>query len=221
MRKLAAALILITVLSCNCSKQDEETKQSEDTQASLKKLTQDGIQSLISELQSYQTDPVQPDEIGVIETTLGTIKIKFWTDVAPGHCNNFKRLANFGYYNGCTFHRVIPGFVIQGGDIFTRDDNPDNDGRGGPGYTIPAEFSDRQHVSGVLSMARKGNDINSAGSQFFICVARATNLDGQYTAFGEVIEGMDVVDKIVHVSRDENDRPFTDVVMTNVRVYKP
>ena len=125
-----------------------------------------------------------------IETSEGTFTVELWDDVAPGHAENFKKLTEQGFYNGLNFHRILPGFVIQGGC-------PRGDGTGGPGWSVDAEFNDREHVPGVLSMARSA-DPNSAGSQFFVCLTRehCQHLDGQYTAFGKVIDGMDVVEKI-------------------------
>ncbi|MCH7650881.1 MAG: peptidylprolyl isomerase [Nitrospinae bacterium] len=144
--------------------------------------------------------------IAVIETVHGTIKLEFFDDLAPGHVKNFKDLAGKGFYDGTTFHRVVPGFMIQGGDPNSKTGNRSSHGSGSPGYTIDAEFNDVKHERGVLSMARSGEP-NSAGSQFFICVKDAFFLDGQYTAFGRVIEGMDVADKIVNEPRDSNDNP--------------
>jgi peptidyl-prolyl cis-trans isomerase B (cyclophilin B) len=142
----------------------------------------------------------------VIETTFGTITLKFFPDVAPGHVKNFVDLAKKGFYDGTTFHRVIPGFMIQGGDPNSKSADKGTHGMGGPGYTIKAEFNDRPHKRGTLSMARSQNP-DSAGSQFFICVADARFLDKQYTAFGEVESGMEAVDKIVSQARDRNDNP--------------
>jgi len=159
-----------------------------------------------------------PDPIAVIETTYGTIVIQLFPDVAPGHVDNFVRLANEGYYDGTTFHRVIPGFMIQGGDPNSKDDDRSNDGQGGhsangPNTFVNAEFSqDLTHKRGILSMAR-AQDPNSAGSQFFIVVADSNFLDRQYSIFGEVIEGMDVADKIVNVKKDSNDNPLDKVTM--------
>ena len=159
----------------------------------------------------------QAEEVGVIETTMGKIEIKFFPDVAPAHVKNFKDLANKGFYNGTTFHRVIPGFMIQGGDPNTKDADKGNDGMGGPGYSIKAEFNNLAHSRGILSMARSGHP-DSAGSQFFIVVKDANFLDGNYTVFGEVINGMDVVDKIVSAPRDGNDNPHTRIEMTKVSI---
>ena len=158
------------------------------------------------------------DPIAVIETTYGIIVIQLFPDVAPGHVDNFVRLANEGYYDGTTFHRVIPGFMIQGGDPNSKDDDRSNDGQGGhsangPNTFVNAEFSqDLTHKRGILSMAR-AQDPNSAGSQFFIVVADSNFLDRQYSIFGEVIEGMDVVDKIVNVKKDSADNPLEKITM--------
>ncbi|NIQ01817.1 MAG: peptidylprolyl isomerase [Nitrospinaceae bacterium] len=146
------------------------------------------------------------NQIAVIDTVHGVIKLEFFDDKAPGHVKNFKELAEKNFYDGTTFHRVIPGFMIQGGDPNSKNDDRSRHGTGGPGYNIDAEFNDVQHKRGVLSMARS-QDPNSAGSQFFICVKDALFLDGQYTAFGKVIEGMEVADKIVNEPRDMNDNP--------------
>jgi cyclophilin family peptidyl-prolyl cis-trans isomerase len=142
----------------------------------------------------------------VIETTFGNIELEFFPDVAPGHVENFLKLAGEGFYDGTTFHRVIPGFMIQGGDPNTKSDDRSRHGQGGPGYTIDAEFNDKKHEPGVLSMARS-TDPNSAGSQFFICVAASGFLDGQYTVFGKVTSGMDAVNAIVSQPKDAGDNP--------------
>jgi peptidyl-prolyl cis-trans isomerase B (cyclophilin B) len=158
-------------------------------------------------------------EVAVIETTHGTIKLEFFEDKAPGHVKNFKDLVNKNFYDGTTFHRVIPGFMIQGGDPNSKSDNRSSHGSGGPGYSIDAEFNDVKHERGVLSMARS-QDPNSAGSQFYICVKDSFFLDGQYTAFGKVIEGMDVADKIVNESRDSNDNPEERMEMKSVSIVE-
>ena len=154
-----------------------------------------------------------------IETKFGEISLKFFPDVAPNHVNSFIDLANDGFYDGTTFHRIVPGFVIQGGDPNTKSDDRSKHGMGGPGFTIEAEFSKLPHKRGSVSMARAANP-DSAGSQFFICVADAPFLDGEYTIFGEVVEGMDVVDKIVSQPKDQRDNPIERVEM-KVRVVGP
>ena len=144
------------------------------------------------------------NEIAVIETSLGNIEFELLEDVAPGHVKNFKDLANSDFYNGTIFHRVIPGFMVQGGDPNTKSDDRSSHGMGGPGHTIKAEFNDEPHVRGIVSMARS-QDPDSAGSQFFVVVKDSDFLDGQYTAFGRVIAGMDVADKIVDTPSDDRD----------------
>jgi peptidyl-prolyl cis-trans isomerase B (cyclophilin B) len=142
----------------------------------------------------------------IIETTLGNIELKFFPDVAPNHVKNFIDLAKKGFFDGTTFHRVIPGFMIQGGDPNSKNPDKSKHGMGGPGTTVRAEFSDKPHKRGTLSMARS-QDPDSAGSQFFICVADAASLNKQYTVFGEAASGMAVVDKIVNQPRDKRDNP--------------
>jgi len=148
----------------------------------------------------------------VIETKFGNIELKFFPDVAPGHVNNFIELAKKGFYDGTTFHRVIPGFMIQAGDPNSKDPDKSKHGMGGPGYTIKAEFNEKPHKRGTLSMARAANP-DSAGSQFFVCVADAPFLNRQYTVFGEVVSGMEVAEKIVNQSRDKSDNPLERIEM--------
>ncbi len=156
----------------------------------------------------------KPAPHAIIKTKFGEIEVKFLPEVAPGHVENFIKLAKSGFYNGTIFHRVIPGFMIQGGDPKTKDLAKKGEyGTGGPGYTIKAEFNDTPHKRGVLSMAR-ANDPDSAGSQFFICVENSPFLDGKYTAFGEVVKGMGVADKIVQMPRDTRDNPAERIEMT-------
>ena len=153
-----------------------------------------------------------------IETNYGTIEIAFYSEKAPKHIEAIKKLAKEGFYNGTTFHRVIPGFMIQGGDPLSKDNkNRHLHGTGGPNFVIPAEFNDVSHKRGICSMARSEN-INSAGSQFFICVADSPFLDGQYTVWGEVVNGMDTVDKIVALNRDNNDNPLENSIMNKVYI---
>ena len=142
----------------------------------------------------------------------GDIVLKFYPEVAPGHVRNFCKLTSEQFYNGTTFHRVIPGFMIQGGDPNSKNADRSTHGMGGPGYRVKAEFNNKAHKRGVLSMAR-AQDPDSAGSQFFICVADASFLNGQYTAFGEVVSGLDVVDRVVNARRDDRDNPFDRIEM--------
>jgi len=170
----------------------------------MKALTRNLVVIFLSTL--LLTAVVSAQEIAVIETKFGKIEIQFFEDKAPGHVKNFKDLAKKGFYDGTIFHRVIPGFMIQGGDPNTKSDDRSNHGMGGPGYSIKAEFNDTPHKRGILSMARS-QDPNSAGSQFFIVVKDAAFLDGQYTAFGKVLSGMTVADQIVNAPRDRRDNP--------------
>ena len=149
----------------------------------------------------------------VIETQYGRIELVFYPDIAPRHVENFLSLARAGFYDGTIFHRVIPGFMIQGGDPNTKGEDKSRYGTGGPGHKVKAEFSDRSHKRGILSMARS-SDPDSAGSQFFIVVKDSAFLDGQYTVFGEVVNGMKVADQIVSLERDSRDNPLERVEMT-------
>jgi len=150
--------------------------------------------------------PKAGEEIAVMETNHGRIVLRFLDDKAPNHVKNFKKLAREGYYDGTKFHRVIPGFMIQGGDPNSKSADRSIHGTGGPGYKVNQEFNDTKHERGILSAARS-SDPNSAGSQFFLMVAKSTHLDGQYTAYGEIVEGLDVIDKIVALPRDGRDNP--------------
>jgi peptidyl-prolyl cis-trans isomerase B (cyclophilin B) len=157
-------------------------------------------------------------EIAIITTTEGEMVLEFWPDVAPGHVENFKKLAQKGFYDGTAFHRVIKGFMIQGGDPQTKDATKEHAwGTGGPGYQIKAEFNDNAHMRGVLSMARS-NDPNSAGSQFFICHGDPRFLDRQYTAFGQLIKGDDVLEKIGTTPTHPGDRPVKRMGVTSVKI---
>ena len=170
----------------------------------MKDLTRNLVVILLSTL--LLTAVVSAQEIAVIETKFGKIEMELFADKAPGHVKNFKDLAKKGFYDGTIFHRVIPGFMIQGGDPNTKSDDRTTHGMGGPGYSIQGEFTDTPHKRGILSMARS-QDPNSAGSQFFIVVKKSSFLDGKYTAFGKVLSGMAVADQIVNAPRDKRDNP--------------
>jgi len=158
------------------------------------------------------------NETAIINTTEGTMVIEFWPEVAPKTVENFKALAQKGFYDGTCFHRVIKDFMIQGGDPLTRDPGAENRwGTGGPGYTIKAEFNDRSHVRGVISMARSNNP-DSAGSQFFIFHGNPAFLDHQYTAFGKLIEGDDVLEKIATTPTHPQDRPNKRMGVVSVKI---
>ena len=147
------------------------------------------------------------NEVAVIKTVAGDMVIEFWPDVAPKTVENFKTLAKKGFYDGTAFHRIIKGFMVQGGDPLTKDDTKQNRwGTGDPGYKIKAEFNERSHKRGVISMAR-AQDPDSAGSQFFICHGDPSFLDRQYTAFGKLIQGDDVLEKLATTKVGSQDRP--------------
>jgi len=161
------------------------------------------------------------DEVAVITTTEGEMTLRFWPDVAPKTVENFKKLARDGFYDGTAFHRIVKGFMIQGGDPLSKTDD-EMVGTGGPGYKIKAEFNDKPHVRGVISMARSQHP-DSAGSQFFICLAEARFLDRQYTAFGELIAGDDVLEKIgstptARGGGGEQSKPLTRVGVESIRI---
>lgn len=158
------------------------------------------------------------NEVAVIKTTEGDIVLEFWPDVAPGHVENFKKLAKQGFYDGTCFHRVIKDFMIQGGDPLTKDPKMESRwGTGDPGYKIKAEFNDRHHDRGVISMARS-QDPNSAGSQFFICHGNPHFLDRQYTAFGKLIKGDEVLEKIATTATHPPDRPNKRMGVESVKI---
>lgn len=217
MKSLFMSALLIMLIISACSEQTDEKSDSvsqvnsePDTAQSITDhpcgiLSRAEIDSIKQAVQDMTVDQVQKDEFAVLETSMGDIVVKFFPEIAPKHCRSFKRLAVSGFLNCTYFHRIIKGFVIQGGDILTRDDSPNNDGTGGPGYTVPAEFNDTSHDLGILSMARS-SDPNSAGSQFFICLSREKTkaLDGNYTVFGRVVKGLDVVQKIGNVAVEAN-----------------
>ena len=152
-----------------------------------------------------------------IETNFGNIVFELLPNLAPETVRNFAKLAKSSFYDGILFHRVIPGFMIQGGDPNTKKPDKSKWGRGGPGYAIKAEFSSKSHLRSIVSMAR-AMDPDSAGSQFFIATTDSTFLDRQYTVFGQVIEGMDVADKIVNLPRDKNDCPNQEARMLRVTI---
>jgi peptidyl-prolyl cis-trans isomerase B (cyclophilin B) len=166
---------------------------------------------------------MENNEVAVIKTAHGEMTIAFWPEVAPKTVENFKTLARKGFYDGTAFHRIVKGFMVQGGDPLTKDPKQESRwGTGDPGYKIKAEFSEKPHVRGVISMARS-SDPHSAGSQFFICLADARFLDKQYTAFGQLIKGDDVLGKLgdtptTRGSGGENSRPLTRVGVESIKI---
>ena len=163
------------------------------------------------------------NEVAVIKTSEGDMVVQFWTDAAPNTVENFKKLARQGFYDGTIFHRIVKEFMIQGGDPNSKDPAKENSyGQGGPGYNLKAEFNNHSHDRGVISMAR-GPDPDSAGSQFFICLAPVHRLDHQYTTFGKLIKGQDVLEKIGDIpvtknSTGEPSKPTKRVVIESIKI---
>jgi len=151
----------------------------------------------------------------IIETNFGNITIKLLPEIAPETVRNFITLTKSSFYDGTLFHRVIPKFMIQGGDPNTKESDKSVWGQGGPGYNLKAEFNSRSHLRGIVSMARS-TDPDSAGSQFFIVTSDSTFLDRQYTVFAEVVEGLEIADKIVNLPRDGNDCPLEEAKMLRI-----
>jgi peptidyl-prolyl cis-trans isomerase B (cyclophilin B) len=183
-----------------------------------------GLALVTATIHAEEKKPMNtPNEVAVIKTSEGEMVVQFWTDAAPSTIENFKKLARSGFYDGTIFHRIVKGFMIQGGDPNSKDPAKENSyGQGDPGYKIKAEFNDHSHERGVISMAR-GPDPDSAGSQFFICLAPVRRLDGQYTTFGKLIKGGDVLEKIgdIPVTRNsagETSKPTKRVVIENVKI---
>jgi cyclophilin family peptidyl-prolyl cis-trans isomerase len=169
----------------------------------------------------FSADLTAPDpEMAVLDTSMGVITLEFFPNAAPKHVENFKTLAKKGFYDGVKFHRVIKGFMIQAGDPNSKDDDPSNDGSGNAGYTLKAEFTSIPHKRGILSMARRGDSVDTASCQFFIMHADRSQLDNQYSVFGKVISGMDVVDKIANTPVGPRDNPVTPVVIKKVTIEK-
>ena len=202
------AIVGIFLTFAGCS--GKESKKAEE-----KKSSSQTPQTQVAEKKPWEQVKLDPNSrpVVVIETDFGNIEIQLRPDKAPKTCANFVYLVKKGFYNGLTFHRIVPGFVIQGGD-------PTGTGRGGPGYTIPAEITDLKHTTGAVACARLPDQVNpnkeSSGSQFYITLKPTPFLDGQYTVFGYVIKGMDVVQKIAQVKTGPGDHPLKPVYMRKV-----
>jgi peptidyl-prolyl cis-trans isomerase B (cyclophilin B) len=183
-----------------------------------------GCALVIANILAEENSSMNPsNEVAVIKTSEGEMVVHFWSDAAPNTIENFKKLARAGFYDGTIFHRIIKGFMIQGGDPSSKDAAKENHyGEGGPGYQIKAEFNQHKHERGVISMAR-GPDPDSAGSQFFICLAPVPRLDGKYTTFGKLIKGDDVLEKICNTPVTKNimgemSKPTKRVVITKIEI---
>ncbi len=198
-----AMLLAITMISCSST--ETATKKEE------KKVAEKSIEK--------STNPKYEITVTQKGKELGKIVLELWPNVAPKHCANFDNLVKTGFYDGTAFHRVIPGFMIQGGDPNSKNKPRNTWGMGDPSQkTVPAEFSDISHKRGILSTARKGGDINSATSQFFIMVEDSPHLDRQYTVFGHVLSGMDVADKVVNSRVDKKNGPLDKIEMKIVKL---
>ena len=208
MKRMFLGILMIFALAACAQNGADATASDTATTSEETTTTAAAAETTSSAEPAQQEKPMSAYEnkIAEIHTTAGQIDVRFFPDVAPNHVKNFIDLAEKGFYNGTKFHRVIPGFMIQGGDPNTKAGNPMMWGTGGSGTNVKAEFNSVQHKRGILSMARSGHP-DSASSQFFIMVADYPSLNGQYSAFGQVVKGMDVADKIVSAPRDPNDRP--------------
>ena len=198
---VCTTVVMLAAGGCGGSKKEAEEQEGPPATTSAGMTESSGVQSgpdgtPVRTLDSFPDGQDGANVEGVIKTDKGEIVLEFYPDVAPVTVASFLHLARTGFYNGTTFHRVEPGFVIQGGDPKSKDPNATDVGSGGPGYYLPAEFNSRKHETGSLAMARSSSP-NSGGSQFYICLAPQPNLDGQYTVFGKVVSGMNVVNAIV------------------------
>lgn len=226
MKRLFILILAFAMLLAGCQKNEDTTTAAPSTE----KETETTTAETTAEETTQNPDAVDPMDVETMTAEItvkdyGTIKLELYPSKAPQTVSNFVSLANQGFYDGTIFHRVIEGFMIQGGD-------PEGTGLGGPGYSIKGEFesngfeNDIKHDRGVLSMARKSSPLDSAGSQFFIVQEAAPHLDGDYAAFGKVVEGMEIVDEIASCETDENDKPLTDIVIESIKtdgtiLYEP
>ena len=226
MKRLFILILAFAMLLAGCQKNEDTTTAAPSTE----KETETTTAETTAEETTQNPDAVDPMDVETMTAEItvkdyGIIKLELYPSKAPQTVSNFVSLANQGFYDGTIFHRVIEGFMIQGGD-------PEGPGLGGPGYSIKGEFesngfeNDIKHDRGVLSMARKSSPLDSAGSQFFIVQEAAPHLDGDYAAFGKVVEGMEIVDEIASCETDANDKPLTDIVIESIKtdgtiLYEP
>lgn len=224
---LSAFILSFFAFVCGDSKTEQEVKKQDNTTQTQTQNTQtQNIQkktdSMTTKTDSTETKDKKDSKesnIVVMKTSMGDIEIELFEKDAPLHVANFKKLVKSGFYEGLTFHRVIPGFMIQGGDPNSKDSDRSNDGQGGPGYTVPAEIK-AKHEKGSLAGARMGDSQNpkreSSGSQFYIVTGEASHLDGQYTVYGKVTKGLDIAFKIEKVKKDAMDNPIDKVTIEKV-----
>lgn len=203
----------------NTQTQTQTQNQQQNTQNQNTQKKTDSMTTKTDTTSNKDKKDSKESNIVVMKTSMGDIEIELFESDAPQHVANFKKLVKSGFYEGTTFHRVIPGFMIQGGDPNSKDSDRSNDGQGGPGYTIPAEIK-AKHEKGSIAAARLGDAVNpkkeSSGSQFYIVTGEASHLDGQYTVFGKVTKGLDIALKIEKVKRDAMDNPLEKVTIEKV-----
>jgi cyclophilin family peptidyl-prolyl cis-trans isomerase len=226
---LSALALSIFVFGCgdkkttdtDMKKQDNTTQTQTQTQNTQTTQTTPKTDTMQTKTDTSKTDTKSSNTV-IIKTSMGDIEIELFEKDAPQHVANFKKLVNSKFYNGTTFHRVIKGFMIQGGDPNSKDGDKSNDGQGGPGYTIPAEIK-AKHEKGSLAAARLGDQVNpkkeSSGSQFYIVTGNASHLDGEYTVFGKVVKGFDICTKIENTPVGPGDNPVEKVEIKSV-VFK-
>jgi len=228
LKNLIYAAAVLALAACAPANQDATATGTTATAANTTMSTNPAAATTSSSMSDMKVQSATPaaaeenrpmsyyqNKVAELHTTAGEIDIRFFPDVAPNHVKNFIDLAEKGFYNGTKFHRVIPGFMIQGGDPNTISGSPANWGTGGSGKYVNAEFNSVKHKRGIVSMARS-SDPNSASSQFFIMVADYPSLDNQYSVFGQVTKGMDVADKIVNAPTAQQDRPINPTTITKV-----
>lgn len=219
-------VLIVTLVVCSCARRDT-TVTTTTTETTATTETAATTETTVTETAAAPPAPAKiteekkpmdnKDKVAVLKTTAGDIEIRFFPDVAPNHVKNFIELSEKGFYNGTKFHRVIPGFMIQGGDPNTKSDDAMSWGTGGSGKNLKAEFNRVPHKRGIVSMARAQSP-DSASSQFFIVVKDSNFLDNQYTVFGQVTKGMDVADKIVSAPRGANDRPNNPTAIQSLNI---
>lgn len=218
MKVLTSICVLSLMLGMVHARAEEAKKETTEPKKENTEAKKETAEAKKPETKQENTPTVNTNEVAVIKTTEGEMVIEFWPEVAPKTVENFKTLAKKGFYDGTCFHRVIKGFMIQGGDPLTKDPAQEARwGTGGPGYQVKAEFNERNHDRGVISMARS-QDPNSAGSQFFICHGNPRFLDRQYTAFGKLIKGDDVLEKIGTTSTHPPDRPDKRMGVESIKI---
>lgn len=219
MKKMLMFILVaaLAITSCDSGKTKEENTKLKEQVKALKQTIQ--LTKSLTKKMQFLKDQIDGVKAKII-TNYGDIELAFYPNEAPIHCFNFIARAESGFYDNTQFHRVIPGFMIQGGDPNTKTNNKASYGSGGPLVHIPNEFNKLPHKKGVLSMARTSNPNDGAGSQFFITHAATPQLDNQYTVFGYVTKGQDVVDKIAKVKRDKRDLPLKPVRIKTIKVYR-